>query len=455
MKILTTIALGAALMATTTSPGLAQSGIEKFLSVPGARVTLPVEAAKEPFSREFVNDARKSFNNFHFQMGGDHTLYYMGNLSEFVQTSMSMPAAKFAPLERSLSAEVGKITIKTQTEGPLALSDYAVHPSFRHQGVMMIHKGKVVFETYPGMRPTDVHFWASAAKTTVGLVSAMLVEEGKIDPSKSITHYVPSLAGSAWDQASVLDVLNHTTGLETEETGASILDPNSPVVAFFSASFGSNNPGSGKLENVIDTLRRFIPLTKEGAGDVFRYSSANTHVLTMMIENVEEITWASVFEERVWGKLGARMPAMFNLDPDGVAMALGMLSTTLEDMARFGVLFTPSWDTVSDERVVTDAILKRIYSSGNREAFAGSAKDKSGLVIFGEHAVAVSYQFDWVFEDGAMFKSGNLNQGIYVDPNRDFVGVYFSSTPYVAPYGESKMPGYFRRAAKLLAGDSK
>ena len=172
-------------------------------------------------------------------------------------------------------------------------------------------------------------------------------------------------------------------------------------------------------------------------------------------QNVEEITWASVFEERVWGKLGARMPAMSNLDPDGVAMALGMLSTTLEDMARFGVLFTPSWDTVSDERVVTDAILKRIYSSGNREAFAGSAKDKTGLVIFGEHAVAVSYQFDWVFEDGAMFKSGNLNQGIYVDPNRDFVGVYFSSTPYVAPYGESKMPGYFRRAAKLLAGDSK
>jgi len=175
----------------------------------------------------------------------------------------------------------------------------------------------------------------------------------------------------------------------------------------------------------------------------------------MMIENIEERPWASVFEERVWGKLGARMPAMFNLDPDGVAMPLGLLSTTLEDMARYAVLFTPSWNTVSDKRVVTDNILKRFYSSGNRKAFAGSAKDKSGLKTFGEPAVAVSYQFDWVFEDGAMYKSGNLNQGIYIDPGRDFVGVFFSSTPYVPPYGESKMQTYFRAAAKLLAGDSK
>jgi hypothetical protein len=34
-----------------------------------------------------------------------------------------------------------------------------------------------------------------------------------------------------------------------------------------------------------------------------------------------------------------------------------------------------------------------------------------------------------------MFKSGYLNQGLYVDPDRDFVAVYVSTTPYVPPYG--------------------
>ena len=52
-----------------------------------------------------------------------------------------------------------------------------------------------------------------------------------------------------------------------------------------------------------------------------------------------------------------------------------------------------------------------------------------------------------VFDDGAMFKSGNLGQGIYVDPARDVIGVYYSSNP-----GENYIPSYIREAAKILAG---
>jgi hypothetical protein len=53
--------------------------------------------------------------------------------------------------------------------------------------------------------------------------------------------------------------------------------------------------------------------------------------------------------------------------------------------------------------------------------------------------------------DGAMFKHGNLGQGIYVDPGRDVVGIHFSTNGYIPPYGEDKLPGFFRRAAKMLA----
>jgi len=59
---------------------------------------------------------------------------------------------------------------------------------------------------------------------------------------------------------------------------------------------------------------------------------------------------------------------------------------------------------------------------------------------------------DAVFDDGALYKHGNLGQGIYIDPKRDFVGVYFSTNGYIPRYGEDKMPGYLRRAAKYLAG---
>jgi len=52
-----------------------------------------------------------------------------------------------------------------------------------------------------------------------------------------------------------------------------------------------------------------------------------------------------------------------------------------------------------------------------------------------------------------MYKHGNVGQGIYVDPGREVVGVYFSTNGYICPYGEDKMPGFIRRTAKMLAGD--
>ncbi len=59
-------------------------------------------------------------------------------------------------------------------------------------------------------------------------------------------------------------------------------------------------------------------------------------------------------------------------------------------------------------------------------------------------------QFDANWTDGAMFKHGNLNQGTYVDPLRDVVGVYYSVSPVT---GEADLlPGYVRQAAKNLAG---
>jgi len=67
--------------------------------------------------------------------------------------------------------------------------------------------------------------------------------------------------------------------------------------------------------------------------------------------------------------------------------------------------------------------------------------------------LAADSKFDAVFKDGALWKHGNVGQGIYIDPARDFVGVYYSTNGYIPPYGEDKMPGYLRRAAKFLNGE--
>lgn len=141
----------------------------KYLEVPGAKVTLPVGAAKKGFSAEFVSEARKYYGQFHWQMGGDHALYYNLRASEFLPTAVAAPSRPAKDLESARNAEVGKVRFATK-EGEMALDDYVVHPNHRVQGVLIAHEGKVVCEAYPGMRAEDHHVWMSAAKTTVGLV---------------------------------------------------------------------------------------------------------------------------------------------------------------------------------------------------------------------------------------------------------------------------------------------
>jgi len=432
-----------------------ENPLAKYLAVPGAKTTLPVSAAKKPFPLDFVIDARARFENFHYQMGGDHALYYNGHLSEMMPTAISQPNEKYRSLEVALNPRIGKQVAFAVKEGDLILDEYVVHPNHRVQGVMMIHKGKIVYQQYPGMNPMDVHVWMSAAKSTVGLIIAQMEAEGKIDMQNSVADYVPELKGTSWDGIKMIDAINMSTALQLDETMDSLLDPSSIIVRFFSAEFGFPNPATGKVEKWLDILKEAEKAPGQKPGERFSYSSAVTQVAVLAAEKVDNKAWARLFQDRVWGKVGARGPILMNLTPDGTAVAHGLLSSTLEDFARYGMLYTPSWDKVAFEPVVSARVLKRIQTAGNPAAFRTAypeAKDNGPGAYFGEAPMANSFQFDAVFEDGALWKHGNLGQGIYIDPKRDFVGVYFSTNGYIPPYGEDKMPGYLRRAAKLLAG---
>ena len=153
--------------------------LAKYLEVLGAKTTLPISSAKSPFPLDFAQDARKRFGNFHLQMGGDHAIYYNLHMSELLHTAMSKPNAVYRPLEKALAPDLGDKVSFTTKEGELTLNQYVVHPNHRVQAVVMVHKGKIVYETYPGMNPTDQHVWMSPGKSTVALVIAQMEAEGR------------------------------------------------------------------------------------------------------------------------------------------------------------------------------------------------------------------------------------------------------------------------------------
>ena len=251
----------------------------------------------------------------------------------------------------------------------------------------------------------------------------------------------------------LLDAMNMEAGLDVAETG-NTFKPRSVFQRMLAADFNVPN-ADGVQEDDMEVLRAVEWNEGQRPGDVASYSSTTTKVLCAAIEGITGKTFTDYFEERIWSKIGARSPAEINLTPSGLAIGYGLVNSTLEDMARYALIFTPSWHVVSNEQIVSPDVLRRMQTGGNEEAWAkGDFPDHSWLTTsFGgeglEMPIYNSHQWDDVWADGAMHKHGNLFQGLYVDPARDFSGVWFSTSPV---FKGDIIPGFMRVIAKQLAG---
>jgi len=131
--------------------------------------------------------------------------------------------------------------------------------------------------------------------------------------------------------------------------------------------------------------------------------------------------------------MGVEGPLQMHLSPDGIAIVHGPASSNLRDLARMGMLYTPSWSAVSTERIVSPSMLGRIQNTPRTRKFYLDGSAGSGqrfMARLGDKTVRTAgRQWDAIFKDGDFFKSGLNSQGLYVSPDRDLVIAYFSNEP--------------------------
>lgn len=90
------------------------------------------------------------------------------------------------------------------------------------------------------------------------------------------------------------------------------------------------------------------------AGERFEYASINTHVLTLILERVWNKPIEDLISKYIWSKSGMEGDAVLGLSASGEPMAFGIFASRLRDLARFGMLFTPSWNKVAKEQIISD-----------------------------------------------------------------------------------------------------
>ena len=327
-------------------------------------------------------------------------------------------------LKQDLIPEIGEIKAKTHSFGELSLAEFLATPESYSQGMIVVHEGKIVYEQYPRMRLEDHHLWMSNAKVTASLIIDLLINDGKIDENKTFGFYVPEFRGTPTGEVRVKDVLDMTTGLNSDENPETRSNPDSIATRTFLADFGM--PHNGKIERLIDVLKEAEFDCKPG--EKFQYASATTQLLVFLAEAVENKRWSEIFDERVWSKIGARAPIQLHTTPDGIVAAHGLISSNLRDMARFGMLYTPSWKSIATEQIVTPKMIARIRDGvRSKEFYLGGFNGPAFVKIFNDDTmISNSRQWDIVWPDGDFWKGGMMSQGLYVSPDRDLVIAYFS-----------------------------
>ena len=156
------------------------------------------------------------------------------------------------------------------------------------------------------------------------------------------------------------------------------------------------------------------------AGTSFEYGSINTNLLGWLVEEVTGMPFEDAFTREIWQHIGAESDASFLAPRYGYAMVAGGLLARMRDVARFGLLYTPSYGIVSERRLISKQHVDTLKNGGNPELlknprWPGSPSEEV------KHNV---YQWDAVYTNNDIFKGGWAGQGLLINPDKDLVAVY-------------------------------
>ncbi len=399
---------------------------------------VPVWAQNSP---SFTLEQSKAFHQpfdprrfIEWNRRGDFTRYVYLNAGEFWVTTSLMRSEPIVRLDRAERADVANFKM-TVGKAPWSLKDYV--RGSPTDAVIVVHKGRIVFEDYPRMQPQEQHLWYSVSKTFVSTAVAILEDRGKISVNKPIDSYLLDLKGSAWAGIRVIDILDMASGVDCVEEH----EFKTIFGTFYDALGWPAVDKIGRPREVLKTMRRLRP-----AGKVREYTSVNTEVLSWLVEAVSGERYANFIERELWQRLGAEHDALIVSTPSGEVFSAGGVCTTLRDLARFGMLFTPSGRSGAAP-IISNAYLKKIQKGGRPNLIQGRDLEwfrSLSTIAKGDTLTCTTYQWD-VTANGDLYKGGYGGQGLYVSPGKDLVVAWFGT------YTTEGKPNWMLLAALQLA----
>ncbi|PTX54722.1 hypothetical protein C8N43_3542 [Litoreibacter ponti] len=306
----------------------------------------------------------------------------VGNFSNmnkaFLWTEMEIPDAEPSPLPNGPEATL-----------PAETADWIKARSVT--SLVVLRDGKVVHESYYlGTEPDDRRISWSIAKSYLSALFGVVLDEGAIDSlDDPVTKYAPSLAGTAYADATIRNVLQMSSGVTFNED---YLDKSSDINRM-GRVLALGGTMDGFTEELTDS---FAP-----PGEAWKYVSIDTHVLSMVIRGATGRSIPDLMAEKIMGPMGLEQPPYYLTDGVGVAFVLGGLNLTTRDYARMGQMF------LQDGALNGQQIVPRDWVAAST---VPSAKTAPGKLQYG-------YQW-WMPKDarpGELIAQGVYGQFVFID----------------------------------------
>jgi CubicO group peptidase (beta-lactamase class C family) len=259
--------------------------------------------------------------------------------------------------------DIGGLKVASSTGQPTTL-DGLLDETYT-DGFLVIHRGDIVYERYFNeMTPRSLHIAQSVSKSVVGALAGVFVGAGKLDPTKLVTDYLPELGVTAWNGATVQQVLDMTTGVVFSEE---YTDPYSEVGQVDVASGWKPippgaDPSFSWAPDVWQLILR-LKKTERPHGEKFVYRSIETDVLAFILERISGQRLPELVSQHIWQKLGCEESANFTVDPAGYGLGEGGFNATLRDFGRFGQMMLRGGSGIVPESWIAETRHGAVYGN--------------------------------------------------------------------------------------------
>ena len=288
---------------------------------------------------------------------------------------------------------------------------------------LVIQNREILYEEYwDGFGDNSISNSFSMAKSIVSLLVGAALDDGYIKSlDQKVGDFIESYNEGGKEDISIRDVLTMSSGLDWDESYASLFSPTTE-------SYYGND-----LTGMVNNLKLM-----EKPGIRHYYRSIDSEVLAMVVESATGRSISDYCSEKYWKLIGAKHDALWCLDKkDGIEKAYCCFNSNARDFARWGqlVLNNGKW---GDKQLISEEYLNEAISpanyltddDGNKVDYYGYQWwliDYNGYTIPYMRGILGQYVFVIKDKNAVVVRLGHKRSDESIGPNRLDIYVYLEA----------------------------